>query len=67
MHIYVRLSLFGGLDTGLDCGTGLRDWTHRRLCSSDFKAAHTPLHTWTEFRADNHHSISMSVHVHIFV
>jgi len=22
-----RLSLFGGLDSGLDCGTGLWDWT----------------------------------------
>ena len=27
-------SLFGGLDSGLDCGTGLWDWTQRKLCSS---------------------------------
>ena len=39
-----RLSLFGGLDSGLDCGTGLRDWTHRKLRSSNFEAAHTLLH-----------------------
>ena len=37
-------SLFGGLDSGLDCGTGLRDWTHRKLRSSNFEAAHTLLH-----------------------
>jgi len=24
-------SLFGGLDSGLDCGTGLWDWTQRKL------------------------------------
>ena len=35
-----RPSLFGGLDSGLDCGTGLRDWTHRMLRSSNFEAAH---------------------------
>ena len=39
-----RPSLFGGLDSGLDCGTGLRDWTHRKLRSSNFEAAHTLLH-----------------------
>ena len=37
-------SLFGGLDSELDCGTGLRDWTDRKLRSSDFEAAHTLLH-----------------------
>ena len=26
-----RPSLFGGLDSGLDCGTGLWDWTQRKL------------------------------------
>ena len=29
-------SLFGGLDSGLDCGTGLWDWTHRKLRSGDW-------------------------------
>ena len=42
--IYRWPSLFGGLDSGLDCGTGLRDWTHRKLCASNFEAAHTLLH-----------------------
>ena len=37
-------SLFGGLDSGLDCGTGLRDWTHRKLRSFNFDTAHTLLH-----------------------
>ena len=27
----MRPSLFGGLDSGLDCGTGLWDWTQRKL------------------------------------
>ena len=37
------LSLFGGLDSGLECGTRPRDWTYRKLrSSSDFKAAYTP-------------------------
>jgi len=40
-----RASLFGGLDSGLDCGTGLRDWTHGKLRSSNFEAAYTLLHT----------------------
>ena len=43
-HSVARPSLFGGLDSGLDCGTGLRDWTHRKLRSSNFEAAHTLLH-----------------------
>jgi len=32
------------LYSGMDCETGLGDWTHKKLCSSNFEAAHTLLH-----------------------
>jgi len=38
------LSIFSGVDAGLDCGSGLGDGTQRKLRSSNFEAAHTLIH-----------------------
>jgi len=64
-------SLFGGMDSGLDCGTGLRDWTEgldsQKVALIQFRhSTHTTTLeytyiTWTKFRADGHHSISISI------
>jgi len=31
-----RISLFGGLDSGLECGAGLWDWTVRESCAHHY-------------------------------
>ena len=56
---------------GLDCGTGLWDWTEgldsQKVALIQFRSStHTTTLqytyiTWTEFRADSHHSISISI------